>query len=106
MFGGGAKYSCGEDSIFIHDCIKNGLKVYVSPAKICSVSQEKSTWFKGYNEKFFFDKGVLVKAIFGKLAYFYVRFYIAKNHHVICHKIPKKQAVSIMLSGVRSWKKA
>lgn len=34
LFGGGAKYANGEDSLFIHDCLKAGLKVYSIPVEI------------------------------------------------------------------------
>jgi len=63
LFGGGAKYGSGEDSLFIFECIKKGLKVYAEPAVIGYVSQEDSSWFKGYTDKFFIDKGALFSCI-------------------------------------------
>lgn len=63
QFGGGAKYSSGEDSLFIYQCIKNGLKVCAEPVTIGYVKQEESTWFNGYNEKYFIDKGVFFASL-------------------------------------------
>jgi glycosyltransferase involved in cell wall biosynthesis len=63
LFGGGSRYSHGEDSIFISDCIKSGLKVYASPINIGSVSHKKSTWFTGHTPKHFIDHGILLKHI-------------------------------------------
>ena len=63
LFGGGAKYSCGEDTLFLIDSLKAGLKIYSSPLEIGTVSHEESTWFKGYTDKFFIDKGVLFNHI-------------------------------------------
>lgn len=57
LFGGGAKYSAGEDSLFLYSCIKQGLKVYACSKQIGTVDQLESTWFTGYNNKFFHDKG-------------------------------------------------
>lgn len=71
LFGGGAKYSCGEDTIFLQDCLKKGLKVYKSTVKIADVKQETSTWFNGYTEKLFFDKGVLLVTVMPKIAKLY-----------------------------------
>lgn len=62
QFGGGTPYSRGEDSLFIADLLKNRLKVYTYPAVIATVDQTKSTWFKGYTEKYFYDKGALFSA--------------------------------------------
>ena len=70
-FGGGAQYSSGEDSLFLMDCIRKGLKVYSYPAIIAKLVERKSSWFVGYNEKFFFDKGVVFSLLFPKMAYVY-----------------------------------
>lgn len=58
LFGGGAKYSAGEDSLFLAECLKKGLKIYADPAVIGHVKQECSSWFKGVDDKYFIDKGV------------------------------------------------
>ena len=62
-FGGGTQYSAGEDTLFICDLLKRGLKMYTYPKTIASVDQTTSTWFDGYTEKYFFDKGALYKAL-------------------------------------------
>lgn len=64
LYGGGAKYSSGEDSLFIRDAFRKGLKMYSCPVIIAKVKQEESSWFKGYNDKFFIDKGVLIANAF------------------------------------------
>lgn len=68
LFGGGARYSNGEDSLFLSDCIKKGLKVYKAPVTIGKENGRPSTWFHGYNEKFFYDRGVLYRFLYKKLA--------------------------------------
>ena len=65
MFGGGAKYSNGEDSLFIMECIKKGLKILALPISIGREEERESTWFKGYNKKFFYDRGVLYRPLYG-----------------------------------------
>lgn len=68
LFGGGAKYSNGEDSLFIRECIRKGLKITALPISIGKEEERESTWFKGYNTKFFFDRGVLYKPLYGVFA--------------------------------------
>ncbi|MBD5531458.1 MAG: glycosyltransferase family 2 protein [Lachnospiraceae bacterium] len=101
LFGGGAKYSNGEDSLFIRDCIVNGLKVYKVPVTIGEEIPRPSTWFHGYNEKFFFDRGVLYHYLYGfwkkPLA---IRF-LLKNKPVMCKEIPVKKAYALMKQGMR-----
>ena len=64
MYGGGARYSCGEDSLFIREAIGKGAKIYLYPETIAMVKDGESTWFKGYNDKYFIDKGVLLANAF------------------------------------------
>lgn len=71
LFGGGAKYGSGEDTIFLQDCLKKGLKIYKSTQKIADIKQEDSTWFDGYTSKLFFDKGVLLATVIPFGAKFY-----------------------------------
>lgn len=63
-FGGGTEHCAGEDNIFLATCFKNGLKVYAIPDYILEITEEReSTWFKGYDDKYLFDKGCLYKTI-------------------------------------------
>ena len=62
-FGGGTRYGSGEDTLFITNMIKHGLKIYACPADIAEVNQESSTWFSGYDRKYLYDKGALYAAI-------------------------------------------
>ena len=102
LFGGGAKYSNGEDSLFLKECIQYGLKVYAVPAELGAERERESTWFKGYTDKFFLDRGVLYHFLYGALAYpMAVRFILAHGK-VMCAEIPKKNALALMKKGIRS----
>lgn len=68
LFGGGARYSNGEDSLFLAECIRKGLKVYRTPVCIGRENGRPSTWFSGYNEKFFYDRGVLYRFLYKRAA--------------------------------------
>ena len=45
LFGGGAKYSNGEDSLFLRDCLRAGLKIYALPDCIGEEIERESSWF-------------------------------------------------------------
>lgn len=64
LYGGGAPYSSGEDSLFLIEAINKGMKIYAYPAKIANVKQETSTWFNGYTEKYFRDRGIWIANAF------------------------------------------
>lgn len=104
LFGGGAKYSCGEDSIFIKDCIKSGLKMYRTTTLIGREEPRESTWFSGYTEKFFIDRGVMYHFLYGKLALIMGLRFIYAKRSVMCNEIPPKKAYKLLISGIKEGK--
>lgn len=105
LFGGGAKYSNGEDSLFIRDCLQKGMKAYKVPVTIGQEKDRPSTWFQGYNTKFFFDRGVLYRHLYGCLdKLMAIRFLLAHKKEM-CRQIPVKKAYQIMCEGIREAKK-
>ncbi len=68
-FGGGCKYSSGEDSLFLRDCYRNRLHVYSHDYVLGRCARDSSSWFTGYNKKYFFDKGVLMGCLFPRFSY-------------------------------------
>ena len=100
LFGGGSKYGSGEDSIFLYECIKKGLNVYSSPLVIGTVSHKTSTWFNGYNKKYFYDKGALFCALSKKLAKIYSYYFLIKNRKEVCKNINFKTAKKEMHKGI------
>lgn len=79
LFGGGAIYQNGEDSLFIEDCLRGKLKGYASSQHIGTVLQNTSTWFSGYDEAYFHDRGVFMKHAFGIWSYPLAIALILKN---------------------------
>lgn len=100
LFGGGAPYSNGEDSLFLMECLRKGLKIYRTPAEIGQEVPRPSTWFQGYNEKFFYDRGYLYHFLYRRLALpMALRFVLAKKS-LMCRDIPPRKALSIVRKGI------
>lgn len=102
MFGHGSAYGFGEDTIFLADCFKKGLKIYKSNFNI-GKSTKNLRWFEGYNDKFFFDKGAIYQHIFGKLTDFAIMHYAKKYSKVT--GIPKKEIKNYMESGAKDYRR-
>lgn len=100
-FGGGAKYSSGEDTLFLNDCLNKNLKIYSYPVVIAHLQDEReSTWFQGYNDKFFFDKGVIYYLLNRKVSTFYAAYHCIK-HRKRYSEYGWKKAFKQMRSGAR-----
>ncbi len=99
-FGGGTPYCNGEDSLFISECLKKGLKAVALPITIGREEVRPSTWFKGYNEKFFFDRGVLYHFLYGRMARVWGLRFILKNKGEMCKEITPGKAYSLLSEGI------
>lgn len=79
LFGPGSKYCCGEDSIFIYDALSKGFKAYASDLCIATLDDRDSSWFKGYNEKYYYDKGALFRKLHGSLSLLFCLIYLVRH---------------------------
>ena len=102
LFGSGSKYTSGEDSLFLTDCLNKGLKVYSSSIFIGKVDQKESKWFKGYNEKYFYDKGALFTAINKNIIHILMLQYLIRHPEVL-KEYNIFQAYSFMLKGSKEY---
>lgn len=65
--GAGTGHGAGEENKFLYDCLHNGLKVFFVPKHIVSLQERTtSTWFTGYNETFYLQKGWETERYMGK----------------------------------------
>lgn len=104
LYGGGAKYSNGEDSLFLHDCLKKGLRIYADTALLGREVYRESTWFSGYHEKFFLDRGVLYHDLYGCMAKpFSIRF-LWSNRKEMLTTMDFRSAYRLMKQGIREGK--
>ncbi|WP_261130798.1 glycosyltransferase family A protein [Bacillus sp. Marseille-Q3570] len=106
MFGGGALYGSGEDSLFIVESLKKGLKIYSNTEIIAEIEEGESTWFEGFNEKYLFDRGALFGAIGGNfVAYFLIIQFIVRKRKLFSESIGMVAALKFMLNGKNEFKK-
>ncbi|MHB8077052.1 glycosyltransferase family A protein [Desulfosporosinus fructosivorans] len=102
LYGGGAKYSSGEDSLLLTEAITKGMKIYTYPKKIANVKQETSTWFKGYTEKYYIDRGVWLANAFPVMKYPLALYYAYRLKGSSDKTI--NEMLKLMVFGIRSFK--
>lgn len=99
LFGGGCVYSSGEDSLFLKSCFDKKLKVFTNSYVLGACHKDSSSWFSGYNEKYFYDKGAFLAHCFPKLKYLYVLYFAFRFRNrtelsVFC-------CIKLMLNGIK-----
>lgn len=75
LFGGGCMFSMGEDTLFLKACFDNGLQVYSHSYVLGTCSKDSSSWFIGCGEKYFYDKGVLLRYAFPRIYWLMIPYF-------------------------------
>ena len=100
------KYSAGEDVLFVRDCLRKKCKIYAVPDTLASLNDERdSSWFKGYNEKYFFDKGVFLKIAHPKLCSLFALYLVIKHKEYRSERNSNiRKIYRLIKKGIRSVK--
>ncbi|TES53628.1 glycosyltransferase family 2 protein [Halalkalibacterium halodurans] len=100
LFGGGTRYGSGEDSLFITNSLKKGIKIYSNTAVIAEIEEGTSSWFSGYSEKYFYDRGALFQAIGGNLLSFLLIIqFLLRKRPLYSQQIDTVSALKQMIKG-------
>lgn len=107
LFGAGSYFSSGEDSIFLSDCFNSKLKVYACSEIIADIEDEEGTssWFNGYNKKYFVDKGAVYAAMTKYFAIIYCLYFAVRHKKVYSNTVTFYQAMRWMIEGVLMYRK-
>ena len=79
LFGGGAEFSSGEDTLFIKDCLDAGLRLYANTYCLGDVDDSSSSWYKGIDDIFFMDRGMVYSLAFPKIKKIIFTYYSIKS---------------------------
>ena len=102
LLGAGTGNGAEEELKFLLDCQKAGLKIYYVPTEIATVGQTASTWFEGFDRKFFINRGATTRYILGwPLALVYGIFYVIKKRPLYRQNLSPLQAMGAIWKGMR-----
>lgn len=99
LFGAGAEYSMGEENIFLADCLRHNLKIKYVPIKIANLHIGESSWFKGFNKKYFVDKGACFEAMSNLLSLPMIAQFALRKYPIYKSSSTMMGATKLMLEG-------
>lgn len=99
--GAGTPNGAGEENDFLIKCKKKKMKIYYIPISIAEVAQQKSTWFNGYNEEFFYNRGGTTRYILGFwLAFLYGYYFLIFKYRLYRKEISFHKAHINLMRGI------
>lgn len=102
LMGAGSGNGAGEENKFLLDCIGNGLRIYYVPEIIGEVCHGPSTWFSGYDEMFFIQRGSTTRYMIGLLpSILYGFYYLIAKRKLYQGTISTKKAAMALFKGIR-----
>ncbi len=101
LLGAGTGNGAEEELRFLLDAQRAGLKIYYVPTEIATVAQKNSTWFSGFGEDFFENRGATTRYILGApLAAVYALYYVARKRHLYRGHISPWGALKATFRGI------
>ena len=103
MFGAGARYIMGEENLFLYECLKRKKKVIYVPRMIACVREEESTWFKGYDSRFFISRGANYAAMTRMLSWALILQFAVRKRKLYASEMKTTDAIRLMFKGRKEY---
>ena len=100
-FGPNGIFFKGEETVFLSECLKKGIKIYVSQQNIGYVYSKESTWFTGFDEKYLYDQGAIFYKLEPKIYKLLIIQYIIRKYFLYRKNMNAKQAYKQMIEGAK-----
>lgn len=99
--GAGTGNGTSEENKFLLDCYKKKLKIYYVPVEIATLKEAESTWYRGHDEVFFFNRGKTTRYIMGLFpATLYAMYYLPVKYREYKGQISVWKAAKCTLKGL------
>ena len=102
FLGAGTPNGSGEENKFLLECYKKGLKIYYVPVEILTLRDAGSTWFKGFDEGYFYRRGYTTRYIYGLgFAIVYAVYFIIMKRNLYKSNLSMERAFYYLFKGIR-----
>ena len=100
--GAGTGNGVGEENKFLLDAYDKGLKIYHYPVNIAGLMKNnKSTWFKGYDEEYFYKRGASTRYILGFwISCVYAVYFLIFKYYMYSQNINFITALKNIMQGI------
>lgn len=102
---GSSKYNCGEENIFLFDCLKAGLKIYHVPKVIIVKGDYGTTWDKSSTPGHFEQQGAIYYRMSPRLWRILALQFAVRKHKIYNNDMSGREVLRSMKSGARKYRK-
>jgi len=102
-FGSGSIFAMGEENILLYESFRKNMKMIYVPLKIADLHFGESSWFKGYNEEFFIDRGAGYTAMGRFISWLLILQYGIRKIPLYKNEVSVFEAIRFMIKGRREY---
>lgn len=106
MFGSGSKYSMGEENIFLVDALRAGLKIIYEPFLLADIHFGESSWFRGFTEKYFIDRGAIYFRMLPRLSSLLALQFAIRKYKIYKKEMSFISSIKNMRKGIIEYRKS
>lgn len=100
FMGAGSGNGAQEECKFLMDCHRAGLKIYYVPEVIGRVEHGPSTWFQGYDRRFFYQRGGATRQLMGlPLSILYAFYYTVAKRKLYRNECTFRESLFLTIQG-------
>lgn len=100
--GAGSGNGGGEEVDFVLNCLKRGLKAYYVPVEIAQLLPSESSWFNGYDDNYFYNRGTSTRWTFGfVISVAYAFYYVIAKRKSYKQYLSPFKALKATLRGIK-----
>lgn len=103
-FGAGAKYTIGEENIFLYDCRKLKKKIYYVNENIGTVTHENSTWYSKMDENLLKCEGAVLYRISPRFYLLLILQFALRKRKEYGPNISMCNAIKYLYEGAKDFK--
>ena len=99
--GAGTGNGGGEENKFLFHCLRHRLNIIYTPQIIAQVNNNNSTWFNGYTDEFFINRGYSSRKLLGLvLGFLYIIEWSIAKHCLYKNSMSVARAVWLQTKGL------
>lgn len=103
LLGSGSKFKMGEENVFLIKCLKQKLKISYIPIYISQLHVGNSSWFSGFNESYFVDRGASYAGMGKYISLLLIIIFAIKKYRIYKNDISIFIAIKNQLDGRRQY---
>ena len=97
--GAGTEFLMGEENAFLFSCLRHRLSIRYMPTVIADLHIVNSSWFSGYNERYFIGKGAAFTAMSSRFSLLLILQFLVRKIKLYRAFLTPFQALKYMLNG-------